>query len=312
MLITVCISTVRPDTLEYSVRSILSQTYRDWELIIVSQGGSADLQDAVCRTVKRDGRIRNIHLNEKGLSRGRNAGIEAARGEVIAFTDDDCEAPEEWLQTIAESFQQYPEAGLLGGSLIAPDTPRSLISTCPEFHANECYYDPRQQSAPPGYGWAGGDFALRTSVAKRVGPFDIYLGAGTSFPCCEDIDYGLRVEKAGVVCISSPRVRVYHTYGRRYGVRAVWKHLDNYAVGRGAFLAKLKQIRHPLAETWEREERSAGWSKLLRKPHRFLIDRYFSRRVRYGYEEYNRLFRVENGLSVPVNHQDQRRRIETT
>lgn len=308
MLITVCISTVRPDTLEHAVRSILAQTYRDWQLIIVSQGVSTPLKEAVCRLVQRDGRIHNIHLEEKGLSRGRNAGIEAANGEVIAFTDDDCEAPEDWLQSIADSFQRYPEAGLLGGSLLAPTTGRGLISTCPAFQANECYYDPRNQSAPPGYGWAGGNFALKASVAKMVGPFDIYLGAGTYFPCCEDIDYGLRVEEAGVVCISSPRVRVYHTYGRRYGLRAVWKHLDNYAVGRGAFLAKLKQIEHPLAVKWEKEARESGVLKRLRKPHRYLIDCYFSRRVQYGFEEYNRLFHVENGLSIPVNYQDQGRR----
>jgi GT2 family glycosyltransferase len=141
-------------------------------------------------------------------------------------------------------------------------------------------------------------------VAKIVGPFDVHLGAGTRFPCCEDIDYGLRVEEAGVVCLSSPRVCVLHTFGRRYGVKSVWSHLDNYAVGRGAFLAKLKQMGHPLAERWEREERASRWSKLLQKPHRYLIDSYFNRRVRYGFAEYDRLFRVENGLSVLRSPED--------
>lgn len=71
------------------IRSILRQTYQDFELILVDDG-SPDRCGGICdEFASRDSRIRVIHQNNGGVSRARNAGIEVARGEWIAFIDAD-------------------------------------------------------------------------------------------------------------------------------------------------------------------------------------------------------------------------------
>lgn len=71
------------------VDSILAQTFRDFELILVDDGtqdGCPAIMEAYAR---RDARIRQIHKENGGLSSARNAGLDVARGELIAFVDSD-------------------------------------------------------------------------------------------------------------------------------------------------------------------------------------------------------------------------------
>ena len=75
--------------LEHCVRSILSQRYRDIELLLINDGstdGSAALCDELSTS---DERIRVIHQHNQGLSTARNNGLAAARGEYIVFVDSD-------------------------------------------------------------------------------------------------------------------------------------------------------------------------------------------------------------------------------
>lgn len=81
--------------LEKCVASILAQTFRDFELLLIDDG-SPDNCPALCEeAAARDPRIRVIHQKNAGLSAARNTGVEAARGEWIGFVDsDDSIAPE--------------------------------------------------------------------------------------------------------------------------------------------------------------------------------------------------------------------------
>lgn len=75
--------------LEACVRSILRQTYRDFELILVDDG-SPDRCGKICDDLaRRDYRIRVIHQQNGGVSRARNAGIDMASGDWIVFIDSD-------------------------------------------------------------------------------------------------------------------------------------------------------------------------------------------------------------------------------
>lgn len=71
------------------IDSILAQTFADFELILVDDG-SPDSCPALCdAAAARDSRIRVIHQKNRGLSGARNAGLDAAEGEWIAFVDSD-------------------------------------------------------------------------------------------------------------------------------------------------------------------------------------------------------------------------------
>ena len=75
--------------LERCVKSILSQTYKNLEVILVDDG-SPDQCPAICDAcAERDVRVKVIHQENKGLSGARNAGIDAASGEYLAFVDSD-------------------------------------------------------------------------------------------------------------------------------------------------------------------------------------------------------------------------------
>lgn len=75
--------------LEKCVDSILAQTFRDFELLLIDDG-SPDNCPALCEeAAARDPRIRVIHQKNAGLSAARNTGVEAARGEWIGFVDSD-------------------------------------------------------------------------------------------------------------------------------------------------------------------------------------------------------------------------------
>ena len=181
-MISVCIPTIRPTTIEHAVRSIRQQTYCDWELVVVGQGDEVVLRAAVESASASDQRLRYIHSERRGLSIARNLGIRATTGEIVAFMDDDCEAAPDWLAQIL--FHSGPDIGLVGGSLVAPAKRKRAIGHCPHLASANATYDPMSTSTGelPGFGALGANIAVRRVAAEQVGGFDELLGAGAHFP----------------------------------------------------------------------------------------------------------------------------------
>lgn len=230
-----------------------SQTYQDWELIVVGQGDESVLRTTVESAAAGDGRVSYLHLERRGLSIARNAGFRAGTGEIVALIDDDCEAAPEWLGVLDEYFADET-VGFVGGSLVAPPSTRRLAS-CPETIVGEVVLDPAHPGPTSLAGWtmaAGGNIAIRRSTFDQVGMFDEYLGAGTDFGSSEDSDYGLRLESAGQKLVTTPKSVVHHTHGHRYGLRAVYRHKRNYARGYGALAAKRALLGDTRSVEWRR------------------------------------------------------------
>ncbi|MFO7894461.1 MAG: glycosyltransferase family A protein [Longimicrobiales bacterium] len=81
----------RADLLGRAVASALAQTVRDIEVIVVDDASDDDTPEAVAALGRADLRVRGIRRPEPGgAPAARNAGIDAARGDVVAFLDDDC------------------------------------------------------------------------------------------------------------------------------------------------------------------------------------------------------------------------------
>jgi glycosyltransferase involved in cell wall biosynthesis len=293
--ISVCVPTTRCDTVGATIAGVRGQTWRDWELIILGQGERQALEAAVTRAADGDRRIRYVHLQGRGLSLARNAGLQHASGQVLAFTDDDCEPRLDWLTCIALAFLDDPELGLVGGAVLAPAN-KGALSTCPIVSPLEVVYDPRSNGrlAPRGWDWIGANFAVRQKVASRLGRFDECLGAGADFPAGEDTDYKLRLEAAGVRMLSTPKSAVVHTFGVRKGL-AVLRSQRNYATGNGGMAAKLTLLGDPRGRQWLDETRK-GSIRDFRAPYRGLRGlrrwHYFSTAYRRCLRDY----RVEDGL----------------
>lgn len=256
---TVCIPSVRAGTVEHAIESVRRQTFADWELIVVVQGDDPALRKAIEGTATEDSRIRALFLDDTGVSLARNAGVRAARSEIVAFLDDDCEAEPDWLALIWQAFADEPDVGMVAGSLVAPPGPRWPISVCPEAHprSGTVRPTPDDPSLPPGVHVVTANLAVRRWVWDSIGLFDEELGAGSSFRGGEDLDLLLRAARHGVPIRLLPEAIVHHTYGRRAGLRAVWRIVTGYGSGQGAVAAKMTLSSTPGAASWN----GAAWRR---------------------------------------------------
>ena len=93
--------------LKKCVDSILSQSFTDWELLLVDDG-STDKSSEICRTyAEQDARIRYHQKENGGVSSARNAGVALAEGRYITFVDSDDFAAEDLLETLYRLAEKY-------------------------------------------------------------------------------------------------------------------------------------------------------------------------------------------------------------
>lgn len=85
-----------------AIESILNQTYGDFEFIIVDNGSSDNSGKIAEEYAERDGRIRVIHREKGTISAGRNTALDAAKGDYIAFIDDDDYAEADYLEFLLD------------------------------------------------------------------------------------------------------------------------------------------------------------------------------------------------------------------
>ncbi len=100
------------------IDSILNNNYKNLEIIIVIDGNK-ELKHKMESELRAGTKISIIeNKNNEGPSVSRNHGVEHAKGEIIAFIDDDAFASSNWLETIAKDFSEYPGIAACGGMLI--------------------------------------------------------------------------------------------------------------------------------------------------------------------------------------------------
>ena len=107
-LISVIVPVYRVEaTLDRCVRSVVEQTYRNLEIILVDDG-SPDACPGMCDAwTQRDGRIRVIHQRNQGLSAARNAGLGRMHGEYVAFVDSDDYVEPDFIERLLTAMQQH-------------------------------------------------------------------------------------------------------------------------------------------------------------------------------------------------------------
>jgi GT2 family glycosyltransferase len=181
-----------------------------------------------------DAKLRYVHTPKPGLSRAYNIGVRETRGEILAFTDDDCVAPPDWIGAIAAAFDAEPDADMLYGQVMLPAAlagTSDVVPTLPIPRARRL----SQRDGFQVYGM-GANFAAQRRLFERVGGFDEILGGGGPLRSSQDYDLQYRAYRAGATVLLSPEVKVDH-----YGVRTrdQWPAtLRAYGVGDGAFYFK--------------------------------------------------------------------------
>ena len=102
--------------LSEAIESILGQTFRDFELLVVDDGSTDRTADILAGYASRDGRLRVLRHENKGLATSLNIGINLAKGGYIARMDADDAAMPHRLKEQVDFMERHPEVGVLGGA----------------------------------------------------------------------------------------------------------------------------------------------------------------------------------------------------
>jgi glycosyltransferase involved in cell wall biosynthesis len=241
-LISVVICTAgRPKVFGAALQSVLAQDYcGEFEVLILDQSRDDGTETIAQTLAGGDTRVRYWRLEQRGLSRAYNRGVAEARGELVAFTDDDCVAPPGWLRAIADAFAREPETELLYGQVLGPIDPRDerhgegVIPTLPITKLERL----SKRDGFRVFGM-GANFATRRRAWESLGGFDEILGGGGPLQSAQDFDYAYRVYRLGGTILLDPSVIVHH-YGFR--ANAEWPEtVGSYGIGVGGFY--LKHVR---------------------------------------------------------------------
>ena len=111
---------------EAAIRSILKQTFTDFELIVIENGSTDNTKEILKRVGKKDNRIQRIYRQQKGLVEALNHGLRLAKGHYISRMDADSVMYPDCFRQQIEYMEQHPEVGLLGVQFYEAPTPRLL------------------------------------------------------------------------------------------------------------------------------------------------------------------------------------------
>lgn len=222
-----------------TVRTILSNDYPSFDLNVVDQSDDDQTTESL-RPFVGDARLRHIRSAARGLAHGRNLGISESNGELIAFTDDDCDVTSQWLRELATAFGQHARIGVVFGSVL-PTAYDRRAGFVPAYVCKQPYLARTvgEKSRVEGIGACMG---VRRMTWEALRGFDGLLGAGGRFRSGEDSDLAVRALLAGYFVYETPNVFVVH-----HGFRT-WEEgrglVEGYLYGLGATYAKLLKCGH--------------------------------------------------------------------
>lgn len=106
----------RAESLKDTLTSLTRQSREPDEVIVVDNGSTDHTKEVVLSFSDRLN-IKYVYEAVKGVPHARNAGTQNARGDIVAFIDDDCVADESWLKQIETPFIRDPSIGVVGGEI---------------------------------------------------------------------------------------------------------------------------------------------------------------------------------------------------
>jgi glycosyltransferase involved in cell wall biosynthesis len=195
----------RQSLLLRAVDSVLQQSERDLELIIVDDASSDDTAAFLARLMRRDERVRTVrNAHPGGAAAARNQGIALGRGQWIAFLDDDDEWMPEKLQRQLQLLQSTPSAVACSCNFVMRfSSGRSkLVRVAPNATLQQLLFENELGSASL--------CVCSSAVLNDIGGFD------ASLPSAQDQDLWARVRQRGNVVVCAEPLVLYRAHtGRR-------------------------------------------------------------------------------------------------
>jgi cellulose synthase/poly-beta-1,6-N-acetylglucosamine synthase-like glycosyltransferase len=202
--------------------SLRELNYPDYETIVVDDGST----DSTSEIANQAG-VRAIRVEHKGLAAARNAGVDAASGEIVAFIDADARADRDWLYHLVEAIKRR-DAAAAAGPNFAPDPQSSRtagMAAAPGLPREVRAGDDRLAQL------CGCNMAITKAALLKVGGFDpMFTSAG------DDVDLSWRLAALNETLAYAPGAVVIHE--RRATLDAYLGQQRGYGIGEGLLFRK--------------------------------------------------------------------------
>lgn len=197
------------------IRSLLEQTLRPTEILVVDNDSTDGSQDLVR---DRFPDVKLIDMGENaGFARATNAGIRKSAGDFVALLNNDATADKFWLENLMRPLRERADVGFCASKMLF-SWDRSLINNAGigitdyalpydrGFHLPDSEEYSRDRLV---FGACGGAALFRRSMLERTGLFDEDF-----FLCYDDADLSFRAQLMGYKCLYAANAVVYHAGGR--------------------------------------------------------------------------------------------------
>jgi glucosyl-dolichyl phosphate glucuronosyltransferase len=229
-----------------AVESVGRQSHQPLETIVVVDHDPALLARA---RVELPDAVVVPNVETRGLSGARNSGLALARGEIVAFLDDDAVAAADWLRLLALEFEDERVLGV-GGSIVPVWEERPGWFPAEFGWVVGCTYRGLPRERAPVRNLIGASMCFRRELFTELGGFRSGIGrVGTRPVGCEETDFCLRAERAHPdgYFVYQPRALVQH---RVPASRARWRYFLARCYGEGlskALIVQAAGVRRGLA-----------------------------------------------------------------
>ncbi len=201
----------------------------DYEILVVDNNSTDDTRQVVQSFVERDPHFRYIFEQRQGLSYARNAGIAAARSDLMVFCDDDVEVSPTWVQKNYEASLGFPDADYIGGRVLpiwSGPVPDWVKSSMAPFALSDLGDKPFLVSPDKPHCLVGASLAVRRRAFDKAGLFSIKTQrVKNTIGSTEDFDWQMKVWEYGghgvyvpdIECATEvPLNRLSKSYHRRW------------------------------------------------------------------------------------------------
>ena len=252
-LISVVIATrERPHILARALGSAVALDYPRFEVVVVDNAPATDATETMVRERFGD-KVVYVREPMRGLAAAHNRGAAVARGEIVAYTDDDVLIDPGWLTALAAAFASAPDVACVTG-LIVPGELRTRTQALLEWHAKATKGFTRRVANLGDAGvdrlfpytagelGAGANMAFTAALLRELGGFDPAMGVGSATLGGDDLMAFFLAIATGHTLVYQPEALIWHHH--HTDPQALVNQARGHSVGLGAFLTGVA-LHHP-------------------------------------------------------------------
>jgi glycosyltransferase involved in cell wall biosynthesis/GT2 family glycosyltransferase len=245
----------RPELLARCLYSLLALAYPRYEVLVVDNAPSTPATETLVRGLAAGGApVRYLREERVGLSRAHNRGLRHARGEYVAYADDDVVVDRHWLAALIEGFGATDGVACVTGLVVPLELETPAQSWFEQYGGfgrgftrrifDRADHRPNDRLFPYSAGrfGTGASMAYKTSLLRQIGGFDVRLGAGSPALGGGDLAMFFEVIQRGHKLVYQPAALLHHQHRGDYP--ALRQQMFAYGTGFTAYLTRCL-VRHP-------------------------------------------------------------------